>query len=80
MMVKAEKLISSGKKCWKNGVPRLYVLAREINVRLAIATVSALKTSGHYPIDNEWEFSIPRKRGKFGSYVALKRDGSALSV
>lgn len=61
--------INYAKKCWNDGVPRLYVLAQEKNIMLAVSAVLAIKTSGIYRVEKEWKYHIPK--GDFDSYVAI---------
>jgi len=62
--------IKYAKRCWNKGVPRLYVLAQEKNTIVAVSAVLAIKTSGIYRVEKEWNFWILGKGGKFKSYIA----------
>lgn len=63
--------IRFAKKCWKEGLPRLYVLAQGKRIVIGISAVLGIKTNGIYRVEKESKFWIPKKKGGFESYVAV---------
>jgi len=63
--------IRYAKHCWKEGLPRLYVLAQGTNIIVAIAAVLGIKSDDIYRVETESKFWVPKKKGGFESYVAV---------
>ena len=63
--------IKYAKKCWSEGLPRLYVMAQAKHIMVAVSAVLGIKTSGIYRVEKEWKFWVPKKRGGFEAYVAV---------
>lgn len=70
-VIDPSRYIKFAEKCWKEGAPTLYVLARAQNIRVAAAAVMVIKTKGIYRVEKEWRFHIPKKRGGYDSYIAV---------
>ncbi|MFA5364052.1 MAG: hypothetical protein WC325_02595 [Candidatus Bathyarchaeia archaeon] len=62
--------INYAKRCWDEGIPKLYVMARGRKIRIAMAAVAGIKTSGIYRVDKESKYTISEKRGSGEYYLA----------
>jgi len=63
--------INYAEKCWKEGLPSLYVMAHGNNIGVASQAVIGIKALGIFKVEKEWKFAIPTKRGRFNSYIVI---------
>jgi len=66
-----DRYIDYAKRLWKEGVPKIYVLAQGDRIATAIAAVEVIKTLGLYRVDKEWKFTLSDQHHSFNAYTAI---------